>query len=55
MTTTEPTTANDPAADVPIGAISPHPDNVRQHLGDLTERSGFHQMRATSVIWILPV
>ena len=39
MTTIEPSTApaTEAAADVPISAVAPHPDNVRQHLGDLTE------------------
>ena len=39
MTTVEPSTApaTEAAADVPINAVAPHPDNVRQHLGYLTE------------------
>ena len=39
MTTIEPSTApaTEAPADVPISAVAPHPDNVRQHLGDLTE------------------
>lgn len=40
-------------AEFPVGALAPHPDNPRGHLGDLTERSGFHLMRATPrvAIW----
>jgi ParB/RepB/Spo0J family partition protein len=39
MTTIEPPTvpATEAPADVPISTVAPHPDNVRQHLGDLTE------------------